>query len=73
MVSISYTSSPSSNSSGGSVKLLPYVSFSLYGRSRVAWKTLWIRQVVGSFNQYVIGPRTSVIVKGPSRFGFIFL
>ena len=34
---------------------------------------LWICHEVGSFSLQVTGPNTSVITKGPSCFGFIFL
>jgi len=51
------------------VKLGPWTSVVLNGDRREAWKTLWISYHLGKSRQYVKGPRTSFILKGPSCLG----
>src|SRR5882724_8503303 len=67
--STSYSSDPSTRSGGGSVKLGPCASVSLYGMRSLRWNTSWIFQQAGRVNWYVTGPRTSFTTKGPYRFG----
>ena len=67
IVSTSYSSSPSIRSGGGYINEGPCLLVSVYRYSSTTWKTLWIFQLEGSFSQYDTGPRTLVILKGPSH------
>src|SRR5882724_9122314 len=67
--STSYSSAPSTRSGGGSVKLGPCASVSLYGMRSPRWNTSWIFQRAGRVNRYITGLRTSFTAKGPYRLG----
>src|SRR6266403_143193 len=51
--STSHSSSPSMRSGGGSWKLMPYSSVSLYGCKSFAWKTSWIFHWGVNSNRYL--------------------
>lgn len=72
MSSTSHSSSLLMISGGGLVKLGPWISVSRNGVSKVAWNTLWIFHCRGNSSRYVRGPKTSMILKGPSLLGVNF-
>src|SRR5882724_481982 len=67
--STSYSSDPSIRSGGGSIKLGPCTSVSLYGMRSPRWNTSWIFHRAGRVNLYVTSPRTSFTAKGPYHLG----